>query len=63
MTTPAPEYPIGSVKQNTETKAVAVCTGRGGAWAWGVMTIDNGGHHGPDSEVADWPDLMPPATT
>jgi hypothetical protein len=31
--------------------------------AWGVMTIDRGGHYATDEEVQAWVDVATPATT
>lgn len=39
-----PEHPLFG--------AVAVRTSRPGPW--GVMTVDNGGHHADEHEVEDW---------
>lgn len=59
MTEPAPvDYPVGSVKQDPETKAVAVRTALPGeGMAWGVMTVGNGGHYAPTADVESWADL------
>lgn len=50
-------YTTGSVKQDLTTKAVAVRTlgAEDGPLAWGVMTVDQGGHYATDADVADWP--------
>ena len=58
-------YETGAVKQNPETKAVAVRTVFPDIPAladrqWAVMTVDNGGHYCGDAVVADWPDLESP---
>jgi hypothetical protein len=52
-------YPTGSVKQNPSDLSVAVRTAgaEDSPNAWGVMTVDRGGHFSPAADVADWPDL------
>jgi hypothetical protein len=54
---PDKTYPPGSVKQDPESKAVAVKRDATDAMSWGVMTLANGGHYAADSEVAEWADL------
>lgn len=52
-------YPTGAVKHDPTTKAVAVRTlgAQDGPLAWGVMTVDHGGHYATDTDVADWLDV------
>jgi hypothetical protein len=45
---PDKKYQVGAVKQHPDTKVIAVDTGHGGSWAWGVITTDNGGHYATD---------------
>lgn len=52
----ATTYKPGAVKQDPESKAIAVYTNRDN---WGVMTLDNGGHYASDADVESWPDLAP----
>jgi hypothetical protein len=55
-----PTYATGAVKQDPETKAVALRTdlpSEDGSMDWGVMTVNNGGHYASTEAVADWTDL------
>lgn len=47
-------YKRGAVKQNPETKTVAVHRDGG---TWGVMHPDHGGHWASTAELADWVDV------
>jgi hypothetical protein len=68
MTTPEPtptppEFAEGAVKQDPETKAVAVRTNFPDPYydhQWGVMTVDRGGHYASFDDVESWPDLSAP---
>lgn len=59
--TPTPEdYPVGSVKQDPETFAVAVRTNiidPENRKDWGVMSVDRGGQYATYDQVSAWPDL------
>lgn len=57
-------YATGSVKQDPETKAVAVRTSfpdmpEFADRQWGVMTVSNGGHYATHERVESWTDLSP----
>lgn len=56
--------PVGSVRQDPDTKAVAVRVNDGLPGPWMVATVDRGGHFAADDEVAEWDALAgPPKTT
>jgi hypothetical protein len=57
-----PTYTTGAVKQDPETKAIALRTTspEDGPGAWGVMTVANGGCHVETSYVEEWADLELP---
>lgn len=58
-----PSYTTGSVKQDPATLAVAVRTNIPDPYeghAWGVMTVDRGGHFATWEEVQNWTDLNIP---
>jgi hypothetical protein len=67
-TTP-PAYTTGSVKQDPVTLAVAVRTNIPTnlpsdpyeGHAWGVMTVDQGGHFAGWDDVSNWTDLNIPS--
>lgn len=57
---PHEAYPTGSVKQDPETKAVALRTGAHMPGPWLVATVGNGGHFADPYElerILGWPDL------
>jgi hypothetical protein len=59
-TSTPPAYTTGSVKQDPTTLAVAVRTNIPDPYedhAWGVMTIDRGGHYAGWDDVQNWTDL------
>lgn len=54
----ADDFPIGAVKQDPATKAVAVRADTNlMPKPWAVMTVDNGGHFADHDDVAGWQDL------
>lgn len=55
------DYPARTVKQS-ESGAVAVRrkTAAQDPMAWGVMTIDAGGHYASSAEVDEWPVIAEP---
>lgn len=61
MTEPTPdEYPVGWVKQDPVSQAVALRTSivdASHAKDWGIMTTDRGGQYATWDQVSDWPDL------
>ena len=60
-----PTFEEGAVKQDPESKAVAVRTNYPDPYfdhQWGVMTIDRGGHYSSFDEVESWPDMVPGTT-
>ncbi len=64
MTSPStptpPEYPVGAVKRNPLTSAVAVRTNIIDALNrkdWGVMTVDQGGSYASWDDVSTWKDM------
>jgi hypothetical protein len=55
-----PSFTEGWVKQDPESKAVAVRTNFIDPYfdhQWGVMTVDRGGHYASYDEVESWTDL------
>jgi hypothetical protein len=58
------DYPVGSVKQDPVTQAVAVRTtiiDPDNLKDWGVMSVDRGGMYASWDQVGTWPDLVPTA--
>jgi hypothetical protein len=56
------EYPVGHVKQDTVTLAVAVRTNiidPENRKDWGLMSIDRGGMYATWDQISAWPDLTP----
>lgn len=52
-------YSVGSIKRDPETMAVAVRTEHpDDDKAWGIMTVDNGGHYCAHVAIADWADVQ-----
>jgi hypothetical protein len=54
------QYPVGHVRQDPESLAVAVRTNipdPDSGHDWAVMTIDRGGHYASWDEVAEWDDM------
>ena len=59
LTVDAMTYSVGSIKRDPETLAVAVRTEHpDDDKAWGIMTVDNGGHYCAHVAVADWADVQ-----
>lgn len=57
-------YVTGSVKQDPTTLSVAVRTNIPDPYlghAWGVMTVDRGGHYAAWEEVQNWDDINIPS--
>jgi hypothetical protein len=55
-----PQFYTGWVKQDPDSKAVAVRTNIPDPYSdhdWGVMTVDRGGHYASYDEVQNWTDL------
>jgi hypothetical protein len=48
---------IGAVRQDPDTKAVAVRRDTDRPDRWAVMTLTEGGHYGTDAEVEPWSPL------
>jgi hypothetical protein len=58
LTVDAVTYSVGSIKRDPETLAVAVRTEHPDHdKAWGIMTVDNGGHYCAHVDVADCADV------
>ncbi|GJJ24091.1 hypothetical protein [Mycolicibacterium mageritense] len=55
----ANDYPLGAVKQDAESHAVAVRSANpaDAPNAWAVMHPQHGGHWAASTEVAEWPDV------
>lgn len=57
-------YTTGSIKQDPDSKAVAIRTAFPDVpdfadRQWGVMTVSNGGHYATNEQVAEWADVGP----
>ncbi|BAX98846.1 hypothetical protein MSTE_03546 [Mycobacteroides stephanolepidis] len=59
--TNADDFPAKTVKQNADGHvAVRRNTAADDPMAWGVMTIDAGGHYASSAEVEEWPVIAGP---